>query len=295
MTVLPNLDNMSLRCSKRSHKPSEKGVAIKIPIQRKFFNLFSMFCLFTISALATSSMLVPSTMAQKVVLHAEKMAPNFDGTLNFYHHISLMTAAGDNDTCIFKTILLQKDKNELVTAMMKETTDREVRNYWDTMLRSDLPPGAKTILAIWSFKRKRFPDGRIQNYKARMCAHGGMQTWEEHYWETYAPVVNWLSLRTLLIISILNDLEARSIDFTLAFPQVKLDVGVYMELSAGFDNGGYAGKHVLKLSKSLYGLKQAAFNWFQLLKKGLKEEDISIRATHINVFSWVRIPYSLYM
>ena len=104
-----------------------------------------------------------------------------------------------------------------------------------------------------------------------MCEHGGIQTWGENYWETYTPVVNWLSVRTLLIISMLNDLEARSIGFTLAFPQTKLDVDVYMELPAGFDNGGYAGKHVLKLNKSLYGLKQAAFNWFQLLKKGLEE------------------------
>ena len=149
----------------------------------------------------------------------------------------------------------EKDKNNFITAMMKEMKDHEDRNHWTLMLRSDLPPGTKTILAIWSFKRKRFPDGRIQKYKARMCAHGGMQTWGENYWETYAPVVNWLSVRTLLIISMINDLEARSIDFTLAFPQAKLDVDVYMELPAGFDNNGCTGKHVLKLKKSLYGLK----------------------------------------
>ena len=68
----------------------------------------------------------------------------------------------------------------------------------------------------------------------------------------------------------LNDLEARSIDFTLAFPQADLDVDVYMELPVGFDNDGYKGKHVLKLNKSLYGLKQAAYNWCQLLKSGLE-------------------------
>ena len=46
------------------------------------------------------------------------------------------------------------------------------------MLRSDLPPGTKTILAIWYFKRKRYPDKRIQKYKVRIyarieeCRHG---------------------------------------------------------------------------------------------------------------------------
>ena len=68
----------------------------------------------------------------------------------------------------------------------------------------------------------------------------------------------------------LNDLEARSIDFTLAFPQADLDVDVYMELPIGFDHSGCKGKHVLKLNKSLFGLKQAAYNWFKLLKSGLE-------------------------
>ena len=271
MTGLSNLDDMSLRRSKRSQKPSEKGASIRTSAQKKFFNLFSMFCLFTVAALATSATLVPSTMAQKVVLHAEKLTSNFYGTLNSFHHAALMTASGDNDTYTFKNMLQEDDKNEFISAMMKEIKDHEDRNHWNVMLRDDLPKGAKTILAIWSFKRKRFPDGRIQKYKARMCAHGGMQTWGENYWETYAPVVNWLSVRTLLIISMLNDLETRSIDFTLAFPQAELDVDVYMELPVGFDNGGCSGRHVLKLNKSLYGLKQAAFNWFQLLKQGLED------------------------
>ena len=128
------------------------------------------------------------------------------------------------------------------------------------MLRSDLPPGIKTVLVIWSFKRKRYPDGRIHKYKARVCAHGGIQTWGDNYWETYAPIVTWLSVRTLLILSVLHDLESRSIDFTLAFPQADLDVDVYMELSPGFDMNGNSGLHVIKLNKPLYGLCQRSHN-----------------------------------
>ena len=88
-----------------------------------------------------------------------------------------------------------------------------------------------------------------------------MQTWGEHYWETYAPVVTWLSVRTLLILSVLHDLEAGSIDFTLAFPQADLDVDVFMELPPGFDMNGSSGSHVIKLNKSLYGLCQSSHNW----------------------------------
>ena len=87
-------------------------------------------------------------------------------------------------------------------------------------------------MEIWSFKRKRFPDGRIMKHKSRLCAHGGMQQWGIDYWETYAPVVNWLSIRTLLVLSILFGYHSRSIDFVLAFPQVKLEEDVFMEFSA---------------------------------------------------------------
>ena len=56
-----------------------------------------------------------------------------------------------------------------------------------------------------------------------------------------------LSDRTLLLISILKDLEVKYIDFTLDFPNAKLDVDVFMKLPAGFGNGGWAGKRILTL------------------------------------------------
>ena len=35
--------------------------------------------------------------------------------------------------------------------------------------------GGNIIISIWPFNRKRSPDGRIINHKARICTHGGMQ------------------------------------------------------------------------------------------------------------------------
>ena len=163
------------------------------------------------------------------------------------------------------------------------------------MRREDLPIGAKIILAIWSFKRKKFSDGRIQKYKARICAHGGLQTWGEKYWETYAPVVNCLSVSTLMILSILRDLETSSIDFTLAFTQANLDVDVFMELPVGFDLRPGSRKYVMKLNKSLYGLKQAAQNWVELLKVVWRPEVMIIRVLLIHVSSLGRPPSYWYI
>ena len=64
----------------------------------------------------------------------------------------------DSDTYKFKNMLRQFDANEFVQAMMQDMDENESINHWTLMLRSDLPPGNNTILAIWSFKRKRVPD-----------------------------------------------------------------------------------------------------------------------------------------
>jgi hypothetical protein len=259
--TMPDLNDLTLRRSPRLRaQKASKTSAL-------FTGLFAMFAVFT-SCVQGCNWSDSSLMVSKAVFHTEQLNKHFDGTLNKLHHAVLMAAA-DNDTYTLKEMLLQDDKNDFIVAMQKEVNDHESRNHWSIVHRSVIPAGTKTIMAIWSFKRKRFPDGRIMKYKGRLCAHGDMQTWGENYWETYSPVVNWLSVRTLLAISIVHDLDTRAIDFTLAFPQADLDVDVFMEMPYGFDCDGNRG-YVLKLNKNLYGLKQASYNWFNLIKSGLE-------------------------
>ena len=120
----------------------------------------------------------------------------------------------------------ETDYHEFVKAMVKEVDDHESRNHWTVMQCCNMPSDTKTIMSIWSFKRKRYPDGMLNKHKARLCAHGGMQTWGQNYWETYAPVVNWASVRLILAISKIHGLSSKSIDFVLAFPQADLEIPV---------------------------------------------------------------------
>jgi hypothetical protein len=64
-------------------------------------------------------------------------------------------------------------------------------------------------------------------------------------------------------------LELKRIDFLLVFPQADLDVPVYMKLPAGVNPVDISDEnqhhYVLKINKSLYGLMQAGYNWFQKL------------------------------
>merc|ERR1711966_113489 len=155
---------------------------------------------------------------------------NFDQTLNSIHHMVLAAGQTHNEVYTFKDMLKEDDRSDFVKAMAKEIEAHEERGHWVAVPRISMPSGTKTIQSIWAFKRKRHPDGTLNKHKARLCAHGGMQQWGINYLETYAPVVNWISIRFLLVLGEIVGLESQAIDFVLAFPQADLDVPVYMEL-----------------------------------------------------------------
>ena len=113
----------------------------------------------------------------------------------------------------------QDDKFDFVDAMEKEISDHERGKHWSIVHRDTLPNRAQTNKSIWSFKRKCKPDGELLNHKARVCAHGGIQQWDDSYLETYSPVVNMLTARLILEIAKIHNLDSKAIDFVLAFPQ----------------------------------------------------------------------------
>ena len=72
-----------------------------------------------------------------------------------------------------------------------------------------------------------------------------------------------------MALSVIHDLETRSVDFVLAFPQAEVNVPIFMELPMGFSCEN-SSQYVLRLNKNLYGLKDASLNFFKMLKKGLE-------------------------
>ena len=183
-----------------------------------------------------------------------------------------------NESFTFQNAMKQEDKLDFVDAMEKEILDHEQGAHWSIVHRRTLPNATRPIKAIWSFKRKRKPDGELLKHKARLCAHGGMQQWGNNYWETYSPVVNMLTVRLILALAKIHNLDSKAIDFVLAFPQADLEEDIWMQLPIGFQVDGQteedSDKHyVLKLNKNLYGLKQGSFNWYEKLKTSLVDRD----------------------
>ena len=162
------------------------------------------------------------------------------------------------------------DADRYIEAMKKEIKQLEEKGTWLIVDRNSLPEGANVLPGTWAFRRKRSPDGTIKSYKARFCVRGDRQKEGVDFFDTYAPVVSWSTVRLLLTLSVIHDLETRQVDYTNAFVQADLhdDEHVYIELPDYF--GSRDGENVvLKLKKSLYGLKQAPLRWFEWLRNGL--------------------------
>ena len=84
----------------------------------------------------------------------------------------------------------------------------EYAKHWTLVRRREMND-KKTIMSICYFNRKRDSDGRLIKLKDHMCDHGVMQQWGVNYWETYSPVVNWMSVRSMLTLSILRDIHTK--------------------------------------------------------------------------------------
>ena len=73
----------------------------------------------------------------------------------------------------------------------------------------DLPSGANTVGGRIVYAVKYTPTGLIDRYKARFVAQGFRQRVGEDFIETFSPTIRVESLRVLLAIGAVEDLEIR--------------------------------------------------------------------------------------
>ena len=115
---------------------------------------------------------------------------------------------------------------------IKSEIDSILQNHtWELV---DLPPGCKPLSSKWIFKRKMKVDGSIDKYKARLVIKGYRQTEGLDYFDTYSPVTRINSIRMVLAIAALRNLEIHQMDVKTAFLNGDLDEEIYMEQLEGF-------------------------------------------------------------
>ena len=168
---------------------------------------------------------------------------------------SLKANKHDPDLPKYRVAMAGPHRDQFIEAMVKEVKELEEFGTWTEVPNSGVPKGKQVLPGTWVLRIKRYPDGRLRKFKARYCVRGDMQVEGVDYFEKYAPVVNWSTVRLLLCISETYGWATKQIDYSNAFVQATLDESVYIRPPPMFDTSKRP-DHVLKLNKSLYGLVQ---------------------------------------
>ena len=192
--------------------------------------------------------------------------------------LALAAKANDEDTPNWHQAMNGPNKAGFEDAMRIEIDTLVAMGAFEMVKRQ---PWMNVIPSTWAFKIKRFPSGLVRKLKARFCARGDRQIEGVDYFETFAPVCNWTTIRLMLILSAQLGLATKQVDFTAAFvhadidkppnyeemtPEEQAKTGVFIEMPRGFQEPGM----VYRLNKSLYGLKNSPRCWFKHISSKLK-------------------------
>jgi uncharacterized membrane protein YfhO len=128
------------------------------------------------------------------------------------------TAKGDPDTMYYHQAMKQEDSLQFKQAVQLKIDAHTTNDHWDVITQEEVPKDYKVLNLVWAMKHKRcIMSRKVYKWKVRLNVHGGQQEYSINFWDTFVPVVTWMSIRLMLILSILLVWHSRQVDFVLAF------------------------------------------------------------------------------
>ncbi|SCZ99663.1 BZ3500_MvSof-1268-A1-R1_Chr3-1g06202 [Microbotryum saponariae] len=150
--------------------------------------------------------------------------------------------------------------------------------------RATVPAGATIVTSKFVWKTKRNALGEVTGHKARLVAQGNRQRDGIDFNETFAPVARFSSIRSLLALAAANGLHVHQADIDKAYLHGDLDHDIWMTAPRGFD---LPSDKVLRLRRSIYGLKQAGRIWNRHIDASLRALGYTATGTDHCVYSWL--------
>eukprot|EP00873_Tetraselmis_striata_P026573 jgi/Tetstr1/446837/TSEL_034316.t1 len=198
------------------------------------------------------------------VVHPEN--PNDDAAAMMAAAFAAVTQ-GVDEPITLKQALSGPFKEQWAQAVESEFNSLEKQGTW---VVCELPEERTAIPSKWVFKVKYNADGSIARFKARLVVQGCRQRHGIDYAETFAPTVKFTTIRVLFAIAVQYGWNIHQVDVDTAFLYAPVEEEIYMRPPPGYEQYDARGRPmVLRLLKSLYGLKQSPRNWHNTLHKFL--------------------------
>lgn len=154
------------------------------------------------------------------------------------------------DPTTVREAILQSDSEEWKAAIESELKSLKQHGTWEIV---DTPERAKPLSTIFVFLCKYDEDGTVIRHKARLVVRSFLQGNVD---QTFAPVVDFTTIRTCLVVAVKRGYYIDKIDIKTAFLHGEIERDVYIDCPEGISLCKQG--QVLQLRKGLYGLKQAS-------------------------------------
>lgn len=157
------------------------------------------------------------------------------------------------------------EKEQWRMAMAEELESFKENEAWEL---SNPPQDGRVVQCKWVLRKKYDSDNSVR-FRARLVAKGFSQVQGVDYTDTFSPVVRHTTLRLLFALSVQLNLDIIThLDVTTAFLYGTLEEDIYIQIPEGFSERVQKGQ-VLKLKKSMYGLKQSSRVWYKRVEECL--------------------------
>jgi hypothetical protein len=160
----------------------------------------------------------------------------------------------------YRQAVTSPDSTKWKAAMDMEIASCINKGVWEEVKTKDLPAGANVLPCKWVYKVKVDETGAAIQHKSRITPKGFRQKEGKDYFEVFARTGMYKTMRFGLSLAAKWDHELEQLDVPTAFLNADLEEDVYMQLPEGYREGKDG--MVLRLKKSLYGLKQSPRNWY---------------------------------
>ena len=174
----------------------------------------------------------------------------------------------------YRDAMRSQHKEQWKDAMSHEISGLMEREVFSPIRKDQMPQGANLMNCHFVYALKRTASGMISKWKARLVADGNTQKQEcgDFGPSIFSTVVKLCTVRLILVLACKDDHDLSSVDVRQAYLYAKVDEQLYMRMPPTLPRHDAKGNElVVKLNRSLYGLRQAARQWNKLLVSFLKQ------------------------
>lgn len=219
-----------------------------------------------------------------------------NGQVMFPEVVAMFTAAISSDGNRYQEPQSYEHSKSYPDSLEWEiATQKELQSFLDLEVldpcdERDIPSDKYIVSSRIVYKLKFNKDGTVDKYKARLVCRGFTQVYGENYEETFAPVSQLVTVRLVIALCLHFRMIPHHLDVKTAFLNSTLRHEVYVKLPPGVTING---KGYGKALKSIYGLKQAAHDWYQTQEEFILKFDERFRKSKVDPCLYVIVEREL--